>query len=248
MTREQRFVIYGVAAALVAILAPTAPAQETDAAKVAAKAVDTADPDKVDPNFIKGEKWTFDLRFDHPQPLVVTTPSGEREVYWYVVYTVTNRAEEEKNYIPAFTLFSNTAAVRRAGIFPTVFAAVKKNRKIRFLENAVKMHGMVLPGDDNARTGVAIFAPLDRETDRFTIFCAGLSGEYVQRCPKCGSPRIRRSESEPHLKCLACGCTPADDKVIDLRKTLAITYKLPGDKWWLNLDQPIFVSKTWTWR
>ena len=247
MTRKSAMV-YGVAAVLVALLAPLAAAQEPDPAKVAARAVEQSDPDKVDPNLIKGETWTFDFRFDHPQPLVVTTPGGEKEVYWYLVYTVTSRAAKEKTYIPTFTLFSDTAVVRRAGIFPTVFEAIKKNRKIRFLENAVKMHGKVLPGDDNARTGVAIFAPLDRNTDRFTIFCEGLSGRYIERCPKCGGRRIRRSESEPHLKCLACGSTPADEKVIRLRKTLAITYKLPGDKWWLNQDQVIFVSKKWTWR
>lgn len=240
--------VYGVATVLIALLAPLAAAQEADPAKAAARAVEQSDPDKVDPNLIKGETWTFDFRFDHPQPLVVTTPGGEKEVYWYLVYTVTNRAEKEKTYIPTFTLFSDTAAVRRAGIFPTVFEAIKKNRKIRFLENAVRMHGKVLPGDDNARTGVAIFAPLDRSTDRFTVFCEGLSGQYVERCPKCASPKTQRSKADPHLKCLACGSTQVGEKVIRLRKTLAITYKLPGDKWWLNLDQVIFVSKKWTWR
>ena len=223
--------IGGIAAALVMWWTVAAPAQEVDPAKVAAKAVESNNPDNVDPNLIKGEAWTFDFRFEQPQPIVVTTPGGEKEVYWYLVYTVTNRAEAEKNYIPTFTLFSNTASVRRAGVYPTVFEAVKTHRKVRFLENAVKMHGMVLPGEDNARTGVAIFAPLDRETDHFTIFCEGLSGQYIER---------------PNLK--AKPDAPADEKVIRLRKTLAITYKLPGDKWWMNQDQPIFVSKTWTWR
>ena len=230
MTRQSA-VSCGVAAVLVALLALPATAQDADPVKAAAAAVEQNDPDKVDPNLIKGETWTFDLRFDHPQPLVVTTPGGEKEVYWYLVYTVTNRAAEGKTYIPTFTLFSDAATVRRAGVFPTVFEAIKKNRKIRFLENAVKMHGKVLPGLDNARTGVAIFAPIDRRTDRFTIFCEGLSGQYIER---------------PNLK--AKPDAPADEKLIRLRKTLAITYKLPGDKWWLNQDQPIFISKKWTWR
>ena len=230
MTRPSASV-YGVAAVLVALLASLAAAQDTDPVKAAVRAVEQSDPDAVDPNLIKGEVWTFDFRFDHPQPLVVTTPGGEKEVYWYLVYTVTSRAPEEKTYIPTFTLFSDTASVRRAGVFPTVFEAVKSSRKIRFLENAVQMHGKVLPGDDNARTGVAIFAPLDRDTDRFTIFCEGLSGQYIER----PDPKAKPD-------------TPADEKVIRLRKTLAITYKLPGDRWWLNQDQPIFVSKKWTWR
>ena len=95
----------------------------------------------------------------------------------------------------------------------------------------VKMVGKILPGEDNARTGVAIFAPLDRKTDRFTLFVEGLSGRYIER------PNPAADEN-----------TPEDEKVVRLRKTLALEYKLPGDEWWLNLDQPIFISKKWTWR
>jgi hypothetical protein len=93
------------------------------------------------------------------------------------------------------------------------------------------MTGKVLPGEDNARTGVAIFAPLDRGTDYFRIFVEGLSGEYVERPNPAATAE-----------------TPEDEKVIRLRKTLVLEYKFPGDEWWLNADQPIFVSKTWTWR
>ena len=153
--RRQTWLL-GWAALLVAAVTvvPVGPVwgQETDPAKTAARAVEAADPDQVDPNIVKGERWTFDFRFGQPQPIIVTTPGGEREVYWYVVYTVINRAEEEKEYIPTFTLFTDTASVRRAGIFPTVFEAIKTSRKIRFLENAVQMHGKLLPGEDNART------------------------------------------------------------------------------------------------
>lgn len=222
------FWICGVVAALAA---PAAPAEEADLVRVAERAIDRANPDQVDPKDIKGENWTHDLRFDHPEPIVVTTPGGEKEVYWYIVYTVTNTSGAEKNFVPTFTLYSDTSAIRRAGVYPTVFEAIKKQRKIRFLENAVQMIGKILPGEDNARTGVAIFAPLDRETDRFTIFVEGLSGQYIER-PRADAPAD----------------APPDQKVVRLRKTLAIEYKLPGDKWWLNLDQPLFVSKTWTWR
>ena len=217
--------------AVLGLIVAAAPAQDIDPAKVAAKAVERHDPDQVDPNTIKGEDWTFDITFEHPQAIVVNGPAGEKEVYWYVVYTVTNRAKEEKNYVPTFTLVSSAAKVRRAGIYPAVFDAIRKSRKIPFLENAVKMVGNVIPGEDNARTGVAIFAPLDRDTDRFIIFAEGLSGQYIER-PKPG----------------AAADAPEDEKVIRLRKALAIEYRLPGDKWWMNLDQPIFVSKTWTWR
>ncbi len=197
----------------------------------AEKALDAADPDQVNPIDIKGEKYTFDFRFDSLEPLVVTNPEGEKEVYWYLVYTITNTSDEEHNFVPAFTLYSDTASTRRAGLHPDVFDAVQKRRQIRFLENAVKMTGKVFPGEDNARTGVAIFAPLDRETDHFRIFVEGLSGEFIERPNPAATAE-----------------TPEDEKVIRLRKTLVLEYKFPGDIWWLNVDQPVFVSKTWTWR
>jgi hypothetical protein len=231
MTRKHFFLI-GAAALLAAVA--TLPVAAQDAAgpvKVLPQVAEPLSPDAVDPNSIKGEDWTFDFQFEQLRPIVVTTPGGEKEVYWYLVYTITNRAEEEKYCVPKFTLFSNTTAVRSAGVYPTVFEAIKGLRKIRFLENAVQMVGKVLPGEDNARTGVAIFGPLDRSTDHFTIFVEGLSGRYIER----PLPNAPADAAE-------------DAKVVRLRKTLALAYKLPGDKWWLNQDNALFVSKAWTWR
>jgi len=230
----------GIAVAL-AIFVPAAWAQ--DMAKVAEKAVEANDPDAVDPNTIKGEKWTLDLKFDQPEPIVVTTPGNDREVYWYVVYTVTNNTGQAREFVPTFTHYADTTAVRRAGLYPTVFDAIKRSRKIRFLENAVAMVGKVLPGEDNARTGVAIFAPLDRETDRFTIFVEGLSGEYIQKTDLAGKP-----EGPLPPAAAPKDFDKPDDAKVRLRKTLAIEYWLPGDKWWLNLDRPVFVTRKWTWR
>jgi len=226
-------VSWGVAAvfAALAVVSPTALAEDDPQAEAASKAIQTHDPDKVDPNTIRGEDWTFDFQFEHPHPIVVRTPGGEREVYWYLVYTVTNRAKEAKHFVPSFVLYTDKAVLRRAGIFPTVYEAIKASRKIRFLQNAVKMHGKIMPGEGGAQTGVAIFAPLPRDSDRFAVFCEGMSGRYIER---------------PNL--VAKDDTPADEKVVRLHKTLALTYRLPGDKWWLNLDQPVFISKSWTWR
>ena len=213
------------------ILTATVAWTQESAVKSAREAVEAADPDRVDPNEIKCDEYDLDFRFDHPEPIVVTTPEGEKQVYWYLVYTITNTGDEARHYVPAFILYSDTASVQHAGLHPDVFEAIKKTRKIRFLENTVKMVGKILPGEDNARTGVAIFAPLDRKTDHFTIFVEGLSGQYIER------PNPAADEN-----------TPEDEKVVRLRKTIALEYKLPGDEWWLNLDQPVFVSKKWTWR
>ncbi|MCX5655552.1 MAG: hypothetical protein NTY65_13000 [Planctomycetota bacterium] len=224
---------------VVGLGAATGWAQDVSA-KAAEKAIDTADPDVIDPNLIKGDKYTLDFQFERPEPIVVTGPAGEKQIYWYVFYTVTNRTGQDRLLVPAFTLFADTGAVSRAGIYPTVFDAIKKLRKPKFLENAVQMIGKVLVGEDNARTGVAIFAPLSFKTTKFTIFIEGLSGEYIERPgpaaqPQAGATKIEEAKAEA-------------DKATRLRKTLALTYTLPSENWMTTLDQPVFKEKKWTWR
>jgi hypothetical protein len=209
-------------------------------AKAAEKAIDTADPDVVDPNLIKGDKYTLDFQFERPEPIVVIGPTGEKQIYWYVFYTVTNRTGQDRLLVPSFTLFADTGALSRAGIYPTVFDAIKKLRKPKFLENAVQMIGKVLVGEDNARTGVAIFAPLSFKTTKFTIFVEGLSGEYIERPGPAAPPQATAAKLD-EAKAEA-------DKATRLRKTLALTYTLPSENWMTTLDQPVFKEKKWTWR
>jgi len=217
--------------AAAAILAQAVRSEEVDAAKVARRAMDNGDPDNFDPNLIKGEDWTYDLKIEDPQPIVVAAPGGEKEVYWYVVYTVTNTSKAEHNYIPTFTMYSDTTKVERAGIYPAVFNAILKHRRIQFLENSAAMFGKVLPGPDNARTCVAIFKPMDRATSHFTIFVENASGLFIER-PNPAAPENAKPE----------------EKIVTLRKTLALKYKIPGDEFWKNLDTAIPTAKTWTWR
>jgi hypothetical protein len=209
-------------------------------AKAAEKAIDNADPDAVDPNLIKGEKWNLDFQFDRPEPIVVTGPTGEKQIYWYVLYTVTNKTGQDRSFVPVFTLFADTGALSRAGIYPSVFDAVKKLRKPKFLENAVQMMGKLLVGEDNARTGVAIFPPLSFKTTKFTIFVEGLSGEFIER-PEPAAPPQGGAAKPEEVK-------PDADKLIRLRKTMALTYTLPSENWMTTLDQPVFQCKKWTWR
>jgi hypothetical protein len=224
---------------VVGLGAATGWAQDVSA-KAAEKAIDTADPDVIDPNLIKGDKYTLDFQFERPEPIVVTGPAGEKQIYWYVFYTVTNRTGQDRLLVPAFTLFADTGAVSRAGIYPAVFDAIKKLRKPKFLENAVQMMGKVLIGEDNARTGVAIFAPLSFKTTKFTIFVEGLSGEFIERPGPAAQPQASAIKIE-EAKAEA-------DKATRLRKTLALTYTLPSENWMTTLDQPVFKEKKWTWR
>ncbi len=82
MTRERKWtLLVGLAAAC--LLAPPLWADEV-APKTTAKALETGDPDNIDPNDIKGEKWTLDFQYEAPTPIVVTTPGGQDEVYVFL--------------------------------------------------------------------------------------------------------------------------------------------------------------------
>jgi hypothetical protein len=209
-----------------------------DAARAA---MEKADPDNVDPNTIKGEHWTYDFQYENPQPLSMLTTGGEKEVYWYVIYTITNTSDAEHDYVPSFLMFTDSGAVTKAGVYPAAFDTIKKERaaKYKFLENVAQMTAVgsnrIRKGPDNARTGVAIFPPLENTTQKFTIFVGGLSGEFVER------PDRSDKKIEP-------GHLAEGDKLTRLFKTLALNFSIPGDKWWKNLDTPTFVSKKWTWR
>jgi hypothetical protein len=218
---------------------PAAGGSDVDAATRAA--MEKADPDNVDPVSIQGEHWTLDITYDAPQPILVPGLKGEKDVYWYVIYTITNNTKADREYVPSFTLFTDTGVVSKAGVYPTAFDLIKAERstKYKFLENVAQMTAVaankVKMGADNARTGVAIFPPLDRATQKFTLFIGGLSGEYIER------PDRSTKKVEPtHLQ--------EGEKLTRLFKTLVLDYNFPGDKWWRNLDTPIFVSKKWTWR
>ena len=83
MMRNRFWMVAAVALAL-GLAAASGWAQDVSI-KAAAKAIDNADPDAVDPNLVKGEKYTVDFQFDRPEPIVVTGPTGEKQIYWYVI-------------------------------------------------------------------------------------------------------------------------------------------------------------------
>jgi hypothetical protein len=236
--------MWGLAAMLVGFAASASWAQDA-AAKAADRAIAAADPDVVDPSLIKGEKWTLDFTFERPELIVVTEVGGQKQVYWYMVYTVTNNTGAERTFAPVFTMYTNTGEIRRSGLYPGVFDAIKKTRKVRFLEDAAQVVKKdLLVGPENAKTGVAIFAPIDAKTTKFTIFAEGLSGELIEKAAAAAPPTAETAPPTPEtLKPVV-----EKDGLIRLRKTLALSYDLPPGRWWLSLEQPVFQCKKWTWR
>jgi hypothetical protein len=228
--------------ALTAVRAAEEATNAENAAEAAREAIEKGDPDNVDPLSIRGEHWTLDITYETPQPVISYGKDGEKQVFWYVIYTVTNNTGADRQYVPSFLLFTNNGVLTRAGVHPEIFKKVQQERaaKYKFLENAADMVAVgntkIHMGADNARTGMAIFSEIDRAATKFTVFVEGLSGEYVERPD---NRSLKKPEPTRPVE---------NDKVIRLRKTLALAYNFPGDKWWRNLDVPVFATKKWTWR
>lgn len=191
------------------------------------------DPDDVSVRDIDGHDWQFDHNFRAPRPIKVYGPDDKAEIYWYILYTVTNNTGDERFFAPSFMLFTDKAKVQRSRSQPNVCALIKKDRPrhAKFLEHATKIIGKLLQGDDNARDGIAIFAPLEEGTKSFTVFVGGLTGQYIRRA----NPGALADATEA-------------EKTVILHKTRALKYRLIGDEWKRDMVPAKLVRKWWAWR
>jgi hypothetical protein len=147
---------------------------------------------------------SWELRFDFvdPRRIEVDDPAtGRREVYWYMLYTVTNPSGATQWFHPTFQLVTDDLKVidTDMGISPLVFDAIRQRHKLthKYLVSPTQAIGELRTGSDNARESVAIWRATDLNVTAFTIFVAGLSGEArLVRNPTSPAPRHRPAAPE----------------------------------------------------
>jgi len=178
---------------------------------------------------------TWELKFKHSMPkrIVVDTGAGAPQAYWYVVYTVTNNTDQERSFLPFFEMLTSDGNVIRSdrNISMQVFRDIKAREKNQFLEHFTQIGGEIRLGEDEARTGVAIWKEPKPEMGTFSIFLTGLSGEAT---------RLKDAEGK-ELK-------DADGKPIILRKTLQLNYFVRGDEVYPGLDEVNSKPQAWVMR
>ncbi len=178
--------------------------------------------------------WELELKFLDPQRIEVAAPGADRpDVYWYIVYTVANPGPRSQRFFPMFQIVTEDLQVFETdvGISPRVFDAIRERHKIthKYLVEPTKVIGSLLSGEDNARESVAIWRNIDLSIVCFEVYVAGLSGE-TQFAPNPGYDP-RRPETE-----LVRSADGSEHKVVTnprqftLRKTLEISYTLPGSR------------------
>jgi hypothetical protein len=209
----------------IVILATTLVAERTQAAPRVRKS----------PN----NNWQLDVTFQDPQRLTLDAP-GETGPFsvWYLLYEVTNRTRADREFFPSFRLVTDTLEVIEGGanVNPVVYDLIAQRHRDEypFLAPPTAVTGLLLQGEANARASVAVFRDFDPKAHRFTIFGGGFSG-IVERVP---NPAFRLSESE----------SDANARYFMVRRTLAVTYDLPGDPGTRHLAVPVRRSREWVMR
>lgn len=176
--------------------------------------------------------WELELRFEDPHRVEVQLPGeSEPHVYWYMLYTVTNRSGRTQSFFPQFQFVTEDLAVHDTdmGISPLVFDTIRERHRqlYKYLVTPTKAIGELRVGDDNARESVAIWRDIDLRQNSFTIYVSGLSGEVrVVKNPSHnpGKPETQKQVGPDGIE----RDIPVNPRNFTLRKTLEIDYTLPG--------------------
>ena len=170
--------------------------------------------------------WELKFTPAAPKRIVVEVPGQPTaKAYWYVTYSVTNNSGQDISFLPTFEWVTNEGKVVRSdkNIPNAVFDKIKAASGLKFLENSVKIAGLLRQGEDQAKDGVAIWEEPESRLGMFNLFVTGLSGESTQ-------------------------FPGADGKSILLYKTLELDYKLAGDEVYPGNDLLTKLGQKWVMR
>jgi hypothetical protein len=203
-----------------------------------------------------GKLWVLDFKFKDPRLIKVNIPGRGQKVCWYLWYQVINNTGEPRTFIPDFELVTQDFKSKpyRDQILPAVQDAIAKIEdptgyyKIR---NSVTISADPIPVSlpraiPRAITGVAIWSdpndinpdddaatrarkdkePKLAESNRYSIFVAGLSNGWAETDP-----------------------IPPDTRPVVRRKTLQLNFKRLGDQYMMKSEEIQFLPPAqWIYR
>lgn len=185
--------------------------------------------------------WQLKFKHSSPKRIVVTPPGSSVPVaYWYLTYSVTNLTETEQRFMPVFEMVTNDGTIVRSekDVSPVVFDAIKKRERNKSLESADRIAGRILIGEDQAKEGVAIWKEPQARMGTFHLFAGGLSGESVY---------VKDGDEVKNIDWLKM-TEEEKKKLTTLRKTLDMTYQVPGDEIKPEEDAVNLVKEEWVMR
>ena len=191
--------------------------------------------------------WELDFQHDKPKRIVVTIPNQGNRAYWYMTYTIANKTDEDRMFLPVFELVTRDGKVHRSdkGVPLRVFEQIKRHERVKypFIEPHYKTVGLLRVGEDQAKDGVAIWPEPMSEMGNFAVYVSGLSGETVTMKMVDGNPvKVKPENIALELKGVA------EKDVVILRKTLQLNYVVYGDEVFPGLDEVNVKPEAWVMR
>ncbi len=214
-------------------------------------------------------RTSWELSFEPSPPMRISVDAGKgSRGYWYMLYTVTNNTGEDVDFHPEIVRVNEIESElpaekaskhpRKAsgigvdpamvGLHPKVFREIQQRhaKTSPFLVSPIHAIGKLLQGKDNARTSVAVFPDLDPRVSKFTLYIAGLSGEWISKPNPMYDPRRPTPDASQASGETAGGAE--NPKFFVLRKTLAMPYTLPGDAKTRGSASPVLGKMSWVMR
>jgi len=188
-------------------------------------------------------EWQLDIQLEDLLPIQVqlageTTP----RIFWYLRYTVTNRTGQDHVFVPQFDLYTDTGQLLRSGqgVPSAVFGQIKELHNDPLLESMAGVAGKLLQGEDNAKSGVAIWRDFDPRSGSFDVFAGGLSGETL-RVPL--PVPLRQMQTDA----LGQQTEVTKDSLV-LSKNLKLSYRVPGETQVRSRYPAILDGREWVMR
>ena len=183
--------------------------------------------------------WQFDVRFHDAQRLVLRLPGDRSDTtYWYMLYEVVNDTGRDRQFFPSIQLVTDTLGMIEAGadIHPLVYDVIagRHKQEFPFFAPPGKVMGLALQGQENAKTSAAVFRDFDPKASSFVIYASGFAGK-VERVY---NPVFDRSQKE----------SDSNKRFFTLRRTLGISYDLPGDPATRGEARPVRRTREWVMR
>jgi hypothetical protein len=176
--------------------------------------------------------WTLDVRYDQPQQIVLD--GAQKQRFWYIILTLTNKSGRDVDFYPECTLVTDTLETVPAekGVSAVLFDRLKTRHKSKypFLELLENAGNKILQGADNAKDIAIIWPDFDPNAKTVDIFIAGLSNQTVA----VEHPSQKNADGKP--------------VIVFLRKTLQLTYSISGDPAFRSDQKLKFVDKHWVMR
>ncbi|UCG33207.1 MAG: hypothetical protein JSU68_00970 [Phycisphaerales bacterium] len=198
------------------------------------------------------KSWNLEFQYADPQRITVGLPGRERpQTFWYLLYTVTNNSGQEVDFYPRFAILTGSGHELQSerGVSPLVFEAIKKRhaKTHPFLQKHSEIIGRLLQTPDQAKDGVAVWPEFSVLSSKFTIYVAGLSGDFVE----VPNPGYKEDQPQRVEEKLADGITiprVVNPRQFTLHRTLAIHYDLPGDAQTRTRAEPVRTGQEWVMR